>query len=151
MNLILIILLSFFNISDDIEIVRNLYLAAHYSEHNCNDLGEKLASMDNKKSILIQGYHGCYYFIKCKFIKNPVDKLNSFKKGKQMLENAINQNPQSIELRFLRYTIQKKLPSILFYYNSKYKDLSFIEKNLKNLDDKKTKDFISTSLNSINK
>ena len=32
--------------------------------------GDKLNKAD-EKSILIKGYKGCFYFIKCQFIKNP--------------------------------------------------------------------------------
>ena len=39
-----------------------------------------------------------------------------FNKGKALLESSIQNNSSSIELRFLRYSIQVNLPRILLYY-----------------------------------
>ena len=39
----------------------------------------------------------------------------SFKEGKRLLESAISEDPSSVELRLLRYSIQKKIPRVLLY------------------------------------
>ena len=150
-SLLLILFLNFSAYSNDINTIREAYLLAYTSESNCNAFGEKLMEIKDSKSILIKGYEACFYFIKCKFIKNPIDKLIYFNKGKKMLELAIQKDPESIELRFLRYTIQKNLPRFLLYHNNIEKDLTFVKENLNNIADKYIKKFILTSIDSINK
>ena len=111
----------------------------------------KISKMENQNTSLIKGYKGCFYFIKCKFTNNPVKKIKYFDKGKHLLERAINDDPKSVELKFLRYSIQKNLPKFLLYYENIEKDLNFVKKNITNLKDEKTRKFITTSLKAISK
>lgn len=136
--------------NNDISIIRELYLSAYKSESNCNDLGKELKRTEKNTSILVEGYEGCFYFIKCQFINNPIERLISFNKGKELLESAIKQDPNSVELRFLRYSIQKNLPKFLLYNNLE-KDLIFVNENIKEIHDEEAQEFITTCLKSITK
>ncbi len=146
----LLVIMNLFSYDNNkIEQIRNLYLASSLSKSSCNLFEEELNKI-NKKSSLIQGYQGCLYFIKCKFSKNPFEVLMYFNKGKKLLEYSINDKPRSTELRLLRYTIQKNLPEYLSYYENIEEDSVFVIRNLKYIENKSTKDFIQTSLKSIN-
>ena len=84
-------------------------------------------------------------------MNNPIEKLIYFNKGKELLEDAINQDPKSVELKFLRYSIQQNLPKFLLYHDNIEKDLNFVNRKIKSIKDKKVQKFISTSLESITK
>lgn len=45
----------------------------------------------------------------------PTDKLSSFKEGRDLLEAAINQEPENVEFRFFRLLIQENAPRMLRY------------------------------------
>ena len=150
-SLLLIILLNLSSYNSDINTIRKLYLSAHTNEYNCNNLGEKLTSIEDNTSILIKGYEGCFYFIKCKFINNPIEKLICFRKGKKLLETAIKEDPKSVELKFLRYSIQKNLPRFLSYHDNLERDLNFVNANITNINNKEEQKFIINSLKSITK
>ena len=150
-SVLLILLISTSSYNNDISIIQELYLSAYISESNCNRLGNKLNSIENQNKILINGYKGCFYFIKCKFINNPIKKLIYFRKGKKLLDTSIQEDPTSVELKFLRYTIQKNLPSFLAYNDNLEKDLSFVNENITTINNKKTQQFILKSLKSITK
>ena len=146
MKLVLCFLLINFSVySSEISIVRQLYLEAYISEYNCNQFGEKLNEIEYNNDYLIEGYRACFFLIRCKFIKNPINKFASFSKGRGLLEAAIKNSPNSVELRFLRYSIQKNIPSFLFYNNHMEKDLNFVNENIKNISDKNIKYFITNS------
>ena len=144
-----ILILTLFSYNNEIINVRDLFLTAYKSEIHCDDFGEKLHSINIDEDPLFKGYLGCYYFIKCKYTKNPVDKLYFFNEGKRLLESAIHQDPSSVELRLLRYSIQKNLPRLLFYYDSIEEDVNFVNENVIHIKDKLTKDFVLHSLNTI--
>ena len=150
-SLLLIILLYTSNYNIDINTLRELYLSAYTSEANCNNLGEKLNRIENNNTTLIKGYKGCFYFIKCKFINNPIEKLIYFRKGKKLLETAIQEDSTSVELKFLRYSIQKNLPRFLSYHDNLEKDLNFVNQNIKSVNNKESQLFIINSLKSITK
>tara|TARA_B110000116_G_C16577611_1_gene464770 strand:- start:62 stop:517 length:456 start_codon:yes stop_codon:yes gene_type:complete len=150
--IILISLITIFSYQEkEIDNIRSSYLLASSSEANCNKLGEILNKRNNKSSPLIIGYKGCYYLIKCKFIKNPINKVAYFKKGRRLLEYAIKKHPTLVELRFIRYTVQIHMPKYLMYHNSIEKDISFVENNIESIKDQETQDFITSSLNKISK
>ena len=94
---------------------------------------------------------GCYYFIKCQYISNNLQKFKYFNKGKELLESSIRNNSSSIELRFLRYSIQVNLPRILFYSENIENDLDFVQYHLKLMKDENLKKYILISLNNLNK
>ena len=150
-SILLILLFHTSNYNSDINVVRELYLSAYINEDSCNNLGEKLNSIENNKEILIKGYQGCFYFIKCKFINNPIEKLIYFRKGKKLLETAIKEDPKSVELKFLRYSIQKNLPRFLSYHDNLEKDLNFVNENITSISNKEEQKFILQSLKSITK
>jgi len=138
-----ILLTLIFNISisnQEISAIRESYLLAYISESNCDHFGEKII-FNTENSPLVKGYLGCFYFIKSKFETNPIDKFYYFKKGRSLLEAAIHEDPTSVELIFLRYSIQKNLPQFLLYNNTE-KDLIFVDENLSKVSDQKTKKFI---------
>ena len=150
-SILLILLINFSSYNHDIDTIRSLYLSAYISEKNCNNFREKIKNIENKNSILMQAYEGCFYFIKCQFINNPLEKFKYFKKGKELLETAIKEDPKSVELKLLRYSIQKNLPRFLLYYDNIEKDLNFVTENINSINDKKVQKFITTTLKSMSK
>ena len=149
--ILLILLLNISSYNHDISTIRELYLAAYTSESNCNNFGEKLNSTRDTTSVLIKGYEGCFYFIKCKFINSPIHQLIYFNKGKELLDSAIIEDPTSVELKFLRYSMQKNIPGFLLYNDSIEKDLNFVNENMKSIKDKALQKFINNSLESLAK
>ena len=147
---ILLLVLSEYTYSSDILKTRELYSNASLSENNCKKFGDSLFKNSNKSPI-IKGYKGCYLMIKCKFTSNPIQKISYFKKGKSKIEKAIKESPYSLEIRLLRYSIQKKLPKILLYFKENEEDYNFIIKNINTIKDDKTKEFIIQSLKALNK
>tara|TARA_B100001142_G_scaffold281834_1_gene293822 strand:- start:8168 stop:8626 length:459 start_codon:yes stop_codon:yes gene_type:complete len=150
-SILLIILLNFLSYNSDLSKIRELYLNASRSESNCDQLGAKLNTLDVKSSVLLKGYKGCFYFIKCKFINSPSKKLIFFNKGKRLIESAIKEDPTSVELKFLRFSIQKNLPKFLLYNKNIEKDLNFVNENIASVKNKESQKFIITSLKSLNK
>jgi hypothetical protein len=51
----------------------------------------------------------------CNFVRNPFTKLSYFNKGRSALERAVAQDPTSVELRYLRFTVQTNVPALLNY------------------------------------
>jgi hypothetical protein len=47
----------------------------------------------------------------------PMAKISRFRDGKKLLEGAVAEKPENLEVRFLRYTIQKNIPGFLGYDN----------------------------------
>lgn len=93
----------------------------------------------NSDSPLLRGYLGVATMMRARITGNPFKKWYLFNKGKVLLERAIDEDPNVLELRFLRLTVQKELPGILDYNSSIKTDRKFIMNHIS--------DFMNESLN----
>jgi hypothetical protein len=60
-------------------------------------------------------------------------KLDTFKEGRDLLENSIKSDTQNLEFRFLRLATQENAPGFLNYDNNKKEDASIIVTSFGNL------------------
>ncbi len=133
-----------------IEDVRILFHKAESSQKVCVELIELLKPYNDKNNALFLGYRASATMMMAKHLINPFSKLSYFKKGKLMLEKAIEFDQKNVELRFLRYTIQTNVPSFLNYSEDKERDKLFLVQSLNSLKDQKLKNIISNYLNRAN-
>lgn len=133
----------------NLERLRIAYPIASQDAEACK---KELDALDAKKTTGIElAYHGAYYMVYAKHLSSPLSKLNTFKKGKSLMDEAIRQTNKNEEVHFLRLTIQTHAPSILGYDTDIKQDLHIIlskwdaipEGNLK----KNIKDFLSQNKN----
>jgi hypothetical protein len=79
------------------------------------------------------GYLGGLQTIWANHVFNPINKLKTFKEGKINIEKAIKLDPDNVELRFIRLSIQKNAPSFLGYNSNINSDKEFIKSNQKTI------------------
>jgi hypothetical protein len=60
----------------------------------------------------------------------PHQKMLHFNRGRKKLEHFIEENPQNLEAKYLRYLIQKQSPSFLNYIKNQKEDRAFVLLNL---------------------
>jgi hypothetical protein len=97
----------------DVETLRRHYDRAAEEKEVCELLLEEL-SKDQSDNLRL-GYLGAVQAIWASHLRNPVSKLATFNQGKRNLTEAIKIAPYDVELRLLRYSIQKNCPSFLGY------------------------------------
>ena len=119
-----------FNVADpDIEQVRALSEKAPMEEDSCEALIEVLEPYDISNPLLY-GYKGIATMIMAKHVFSPFKRLSYFKKGKEMLAEAIEADPSNVELRYLRFSAQTKAPGFLGYTDNLNEDRVFLIKVL---------------------
>ena len=89
------------------------------------------------------GYKAMAEFMKCYHSFNPVTKLSYFAKGKTDLDHAISVEPENIELRYLRFTVQTNIPFFLNYSSSMNDDKNILIKNFSSVKDEELKQMIA--------
>ena len=62
-----------------------------------------------------EAYLGAALILKAKHINSPISKLSFFRKGRKKLDDVIDKNPNFVEYRWLRYSLQKNAPGFLNY------------------------------------
>jgi hypothetical protein len=128
-----------------LEEVRKKYPLATKDETVCNELCTALKGKVDGTDVL-SGYAGSVTMLMAKYTSNPFTKMEHFKEGKKLLEDAISHNKNDIELRFLRFAIQDNLPSMLGYNENLDEDKSYIMKYLPMLDKRELRKAIANYL-----
>jgi len=87
-----------------------------------------LQSIECETSDLATVYKGALNMYKSKFVEAKLDKYKYFKKGKTLINKACENNPNSLEIRYIRLVFQHQLPSFLGYNEHKKEDFDFFIK-----------------------
>lgn len=97
-------------------------------------------------------YHAVAVMRMAEYAYWPNQKYKYFTQGRDQLESLVKQNPQNLELRFLRYLVQTEVPAFLGYTENRAEDLKFVKDNINqsNYPDE-LKENISITLNYLNK
>jgi len=131
--------------------LRKLY----YESVNNKDSSDKFIQlMQNLKvdnNPLLLCYKGMSYITQSKHAVNPISKLSTFNKGKELLEKAVVRDAENIEIRFMRFCVQTNVPSILGYNHNIDSDKKIIISTWANIIDldlkQKIKQFMLQSTN----
>ncbi|AOW19204.1 hypothetical protein [Urechidicola croceus] len=91
---------------------------------------EFLSKLENEESVTLKAYSAIMLFMKSRYVKFPTAKMKYFNKGKKRLEKLINENPDNIEIRYLRFFMQKQIPKFLGYNKNIEEDFLYIMNNI---------------------
>lgn len=86
--------------------------------------------LQNENTPTARAYSAAMIIMKSKFVKSPLKKYQYFKKGKKALDQLIDENPNNIEFRYIRYGFQKNIPNFLGYNDKLEEDLSILKTNM---------------------
>jgi hypothetical protein len=111
----------------DIELLRKEYLKAIDDEKSVYLLLNSLAKFASTDALVI-AYQACLETLKAKQVWNPLEKLALAKQSQDTFARAIEINPNHLEIRFLRYSIQLSLPHYLYLSKDLAEDKSLIIK-----------------------
>lgn len=145
MKLFLPILLFLFA-NPDLAEVRKLYTDAAKSESNTKAFNEKLATIaDNDPDKVLVAYKGCGLTLNSKFSKVLADKISFMKAGAKLIDAAVAADPNNVEIRMIRLSVQESVPKIVGYRANKKEDKAMILKNFK--DTGELKEYIRNFIN----
>ncbi len=117
--------LSFANIPE-IADIRKMYADVLISESNAKEFASKLADIENEDNKTLVAYKGASIVIMSRYKKEISEKSKKFKTGAKMIEFAVTSEPNNIEIRLIRLSIQEKAPKIVNYNKNKKEDKDFL-------------------------
>ncbi|MDY8138421.1 hypothetical protein [Aquimarina sp. 2201CG5-10] len=109
----------------DINDIRTSFKHSHESEVQAEQFYEITEKAVKEEKAIYTAYHGAALTLKAAHC-NFFSKLSYFKKGKKLVEKAIEEEPDNIEIRMIRLCIQYNVPKILGYYKEIESDKDFI-------------------------
>ena len=146
---ILILLFIFISFQSFGTINRERYFSV-FETKSIDKINEEINALNKEKpSDLRDAFLGAMIMKKAQFLKTPKEKVNEFKKGRVLLESAIEKQPDNIEFRFLRLVIQENCPKILKYNTNTEEDAQQIQSNFSSLNSTSQKYIKKYALHSI--
>ena len=148
-----VIILFFFTINCNAQInnldqIRKTYLESAKSEENIQKLISTCEDYKSKNDSIIYAYRTVADLMLIKYKYNPFYKLKLFTEYSRKLDLIVKNNFNNIEIRFLRYCVQKKTPRFLGYNDNLELDYQFIIQNIEN-QSKNLQEFINSILKSL--
>lgn len=125
--------------------VRSNYHLFLFNRDFCQTTISELEKNKNE-SVLFLGYLGALQTINANHVSNPITKLKTFKSGKQNIESAVKADPNNVELRFIRLSVQKNTPFFLGYNVNINEDITFINNNKQQIESEYLKNNIELLL-----
>ncbi len=111
-----------------IDVMRKEFSVANADSTTCANIYQK-SLKDNGKDNTMNCYKGAISITMAGFVKGGQEKLKLFKSGRTLLESAISNDANNVELRFVRFTIQTSCPKLLGYNKEIKSDKEFILAN----------------------
>lgn len=139
-----VLLMNVFFKNSDLNEVRTSYSKAVLDKKLCKKMIEEL-ELSKEKSVIDLAYLGAYQTIWSNHVFNPLSKLATFRKGKNNIELAISKEPENVEMRYIRFSVQKNAPSFLRYNSHLKEDKDFLVKNKKNINS----DFLQKNIETL--
>jgi hypothetical protein len=128
--MLLTFLVSFFAFfqNSDLESLRNSYAKANSS----NDATRAFIQTASKKTSAdpaVIGYKAAAQIMEAKVTTEKNKRKTFVKTGATQLENVIKSNPNNVELRLIRLSVQENLPKIVGYSKNIKEDKIFLIAN----------------------
>ena len=148
------IIISFFLITicnaqiNKLDQIRKTYLESAKSEENIQKLISTCEDYKSKNESIIYAYRTVADLMLIKYKYNPFYKLNLFTEYSRKLDLIVKNNFNNIEIRFLRYCVQKKTPRFLGYNDNLELDYQFIIQNI-DIHSKELQEYIRSTLKSL--
>lgn len=146
MKLICFLLLALSNVSftPDLDQLRQDFKLATNNRETALALRKKLETVSKRDNMVLVAYKGAVMALSAKYTRENLARKNLFKDGVSLLEYAVTQKPENIEIRCLRLGIQENSPKFLKYKSNIQEDKAFILKQYENTNSKAVKEFVKS-------
>jgi len=130
-----ILFLLFFS-NPEISEVRKIYVDASKTKASADAFLNKVKSIsDTDPDKKLVAYKGCAIALQGKFASKIKDKKKFLTKGALLVDASIKAEPNNVELRMIRLSIQETLPLIITSYRKNIKeDKAYILAHYKSLE-----------------
>ncbi|AYN01119.1 hypothetical protein [Chryseobacterium sp. 3008163] len=120
-------LFLFFQTSD-LDALRSAYSKANLSNEGAKNFIE-IAEKNSSSDPLTKGYKAAAEILEAKVTTEKNKRKSFVKSGATELESVIKSNPNNVELRLIRMSVQENIPKIVGYSKNLKEDKTYILSN----------------------
>lgn len=144
LKLVLFTIFSFLTVAVAIDLkeTRSAYIEAVDNESATIALHEDLISVSKTDDKTLVAFKGAVSAMMAKYAKGIKDKKTFMKEGKELLEYALEADPNNVEIHCIRLSVQENVPKITGYTKNIEEDKQFILNNYSSISNKNSKNFV---------
>ena len=139
---LLIVLLFSTWANPDLSELRKNYPKAPNSEAITNALQNELINVTKEDAKVLVAYKGAVSTLMAKYAKGIKNKKDFFKTGAELIEYAVEAEPENVEIRCIRLSVQENSPKVVNYKDDIPEDKQFLLNNYKSTSSKAVAAFI---------
>jgi hypothetical protein len=124
--------------------VRDAFYSVSEEKAESERLLKAILAAGNEEPNVLLAYKGMFHMLQAREVFNPYSKWASFRKGRILLDRAIDRDADNAEIRLLRLSAQMNAPSFLGYNNNMEADKRVILNALNSIKDKDLKQRITS-------
>ncbi|WP_425392930.1 hypothetical protein [Ekhidna sp.] len=129
---IVLVILSVSVFSQNLSEIRAEFHSVVLNPDDSKEFHAFLSSVENP-STTVKAYQAVSEALLAQVLWNPFNKLKQVVKYGNQMEEAVNADPDNIEIRFLRLAIEYNLPAFLGMSSHLEEDVKLIAENLSNV------------------
>ena len=128
--------------SPDLSKVREEYKNAFNSKEVTIQLNKDLADVDEEDNTILVAYKGAVLTLMSKYSNSTKEKKMYFKEGASLLDFAIEEKPENVEMRCIRLGVQENTPKILKYRSNISEDKQLIISQYNSIQSRDIKSYV---------
>ncbi len=128
--------------SPDLSKVREEYKNAFNSKEVTIQLNKDLADVDEEDNTILVAYKGAVLTLMSKHSNSTKEKKMYFKEGASLLDFAIEEKPENVEMRCIRLGVQENTPKILKYRSNISEDKQLIISQYNSIQSRDIKSYV---------
>ncbi|HLW31296.1 MAG TPA: hypothetical protein VKX40_03470 [Aequorivita sp.] len=140
--LILILLISAVGNAQDLNKIRLQYPNAVNNSELVSQMDKMFGNATSESEGTLLAYKGAIYTLKAKFAKQRNEKKELFKEGVGFIEASLKSDPNNIEIRYIRLSVQQNSPKFLGYHKNVEEDKEFVLNNYEKISSKDLRNVI---------
>lgn len=109
----------------DLQSIRKAMVLAVDNHRVTDSLFKKIQAFKSKDGLIL-GYLATLEALKAKHSWNPYSKLKHISQASKWMQEAVNADPENVEIRFMRFSMQHFTPSFLGYSKNLEEDKGVI-------------------------
>lgn len=126
MNVLFFIVASFFFLfAQELPDVRENYYAASKTKQNAEKFYNSLSDYGKDNKTLL-AYKGAAIALKSRYTSDKKKRKELFVQGLKLVESAVKSQPNNVEIRLIRLSIQENTPKVLKYKGNVGEDKKII-------------------------
>lgn len=129
MKFLVFLLLAFSSALISLAEVRDSFEQAALSATAAKSFAATLKNVNKGDEPTLVAYKGAALTLVAKFSKQKEEKKLNFRSGVGLIESAVERDPNNIEIRFIRLTIQENTPPFLRYKRNVEEDKALLIKH----------------------